>query len=173
MSAPVFSFFPLFFAPTAFQFEQNTKVTVDIFSKGGAAGVYVYSKLRRHVYLSTARGNLVCAFHRTAVSASPLSEEWRLVIAPLKTHTRTAFFKNKLYIRSMFWLHRLSLILTVLLLFFSPRYKKTLPKTTSAKRQSGLKLQREQEKEQKWAGERWCARGGWESLLLKKSWDVT
>lgn len=89
-------FFPLFFfAPTAFQFEQNTKVTADICSKGGAAGVYVYSKLRRHVYLSTTRGNLVCAFHRTDVSASPLSEEWRLVIAPLKTHIHAQhFFKT-------------------------------------------------------------------------------
>lgn len=90
-----FLFSSFFCAPTAFQFEQNTKVTADICSKGGAAGVYVYSKLRRHVYLSTTRGNLVCAFHRTAVSASALSEEWRLVIVPLKTHIHAQhFFKT-------------------------------------------------------------------------------
>lgn len=145
-------------------------------SKGGAAGglcLLQAKETRLFEYNSWKSG--LCISQNCRVGESTFGGV-TVGYCAFKTHIHAqkySIFLNKLYIRSMFWLHRLSLILTVLLLLFFPRYKKTLPKTTSAKRQSGLKLQGEQEKEQKWAGERWCARGGWESLLLKKSWDVT
>lgn len=56
---------------------------------------------------------------------------------------------------------------------FPFRCNETLPKTNEAERRSAPELQGEREREQIWAGEMWCAQGGWESLLRKKSWDVT
>lgn len=74
-----FSCLRLFFARTAFQFEQNTQVTVDICSKGGAAEVYIHSKLRIYpfIWLQLVE-NLVCAYQTTALSVSRLlKKEWR------------------------------------------------------------------------------------------------
>ena len=171
MPAPVF----FFFAPTAFQFEQITQVTVDICTKGGAAEVFINSKLRIYplIWLQLVEKSGLCISESCLVGESTFEGGVTVFIAV--TNTTFELFFLSFFLISIFLNFAVWAFCCFLLIFSTPiRYEKTLPKNTKrSQTQISAQTPGRARKEQIWAGEMWCAQGGWESLLLKKSWDVT
>lgn len=140
MPAPGF----LFFAPTAFQFEQITQVTVDICTKGGAAEVFINSKLRIYplIWLQLVEKSGLCISESCLVGESTFEGGVTVFIAVTNT-TFELFFEISLYI----WTSPLELSV-VFFSFFSPSGTRRHSRKTQneAKHKSPLKLRGEQER---------------------------